>query len=148
MCKGLTPNQEAYARGVLFERKTKRQAYRDAYPNSVDWKDDSVDSAIWNLENNNNRFLIGFQKLQEEAQAVLNITRDDVLKELYNVGFCNDTDRIKTKDKLTALGMIMKMLGFEQAQKVEMTVAEGSQIVHHLHLPDDGMEGPEDGDCR
>ena len=147
MCKGLTPNQEAYARGVLFERKTKRQAYRDAYPNSANASDEAIDRKIQDLHNTL-KFSSGFSKLQEEAQTVLNITRDDVLKELYNVGFCNDTDRIKTKDKLTALGMIMKMLGFEQAQKVEMTVAEGSQIVHHLHLPDDGMEGPEDGDCR
>lgn len=147
MCKGLTPNQEAYARGVLFERKTKRQAYRDAYPGAVESPDETVDSAIWRLEQNE-RFCSGFSKLQEEAQAVLNITRDDVLKELYKVGFCNDTEKIKTKDKLTALGMIMKMLGFEQAQKIDMTVAEGSQIVHYLHLPDDGMEGPEDADGR
>ena len=147
MCKGLTPNQEAYARGVLFERKTKRQAYRDAYPNSADSPDETIDSAVWRLEQNE-RFCSGFEKLQAEAQAVLNITRDDVLKELYNVGFCNDTDKIKTKDKLTALGMIMKMLGFEQAQKIDMTMTENSQIVHYLHLPDDGMEGPEDDNGR
>lgn len=147
MCKELTPNQEAYARGVLFERKTKRQAYRDAYPGSADSADETVDSAIWRLEQNE-RFCLGFEKLREEAQAVLNITRDDVLRELYRVGFCNDTEVIKTKDKLTALGMIMKMLGYEQTQKVDMTITEGSQIVHYLHLPDDGMEGPEDAAGR
>ena len=36
----------------------------------------------------------------------------------------------------------------KQDQKVDLTVLEGSQIIHHLHLPDDGMEGPEDGNGR
>ena len=134
MCKELTPNQEAYARGVLFERKTKRQAYRDAYPGSVDSNDETVDSAIWRLEQNE-RFSLGFAKLQAEAEAILNITRDDVLKELYRVGFCNDTKIIKTKDKLTALGMIIKMLGYEQAQKVDMTVSD-AQIKIYLPAKD------------
>jgi hypothetical protein len=134
MCKELTPNQEAYARGVLFERKTKRQAYRDAYPSSVDSNDETIDSAIWRLEQNE-RFSLGFAKLQAEAEAVLNITRDDVLKELYRVGFCNDTEIIKTKDKLTALGMIIKMLGYEQAQKVDMTVSD-AQVKIYLPAKD------------
>ena len=134
MCKELTPNQEAYARGVLFERKTKRQAYRDAYPSSADSNDETIDSAIWRLEQNE-RFSLGFAKLQAEAEAVLNITRDDVLKELYRVGFCNDTEIIKTKDKLTALGMIIKMLGYEQAQKVDMTVSD-AQVKIYLPAKD------------
>lgn len=137
MCKELTPNQEAYARGVLFERKTKRQAYRDAYPGSVNSTDETIDSNIWALEKNT-KFIRGFEKLQAEAQEVLNITRDDVLKELYRVGFCNDTEIIKTKDKLTALGMIIKMLGYEQAQKVDMTVSDTVKI--YLPAKDPGPE--------
>lgn len=140
MCKELTPNQEAYARGVLFERKTKRQAYRDAYPGSVNSTDETIDSNIWALEKNT-KFIRGFEKLQAEAQAVLNITRDDVLKELYRVGFCNDTEIIKTKDKLTALGMIIKMLGYEQAQKVDMMVNNAPQV--QIVFPDDGRGGYE-----
>lgn len=140
MCRELTPSQEAYARGVLFERKTKRQAYRDAYQNAVNSNDETVDSAIWRLEQNE-RFCSGFAKLQAEAEAVLNITRDDVLKELYRVGFCNDTEKIKTKDKLTALGMIIKMLGYEQAQKVDMTLNGSPQV--KIVFPDDGRGGYE-----
>lgn len=140
MCKELTQRQEAYARGVLFERKTKRQAYRDAYPGSVDSKDETIDTKIWELENSP-KFSQGFSKLQAEAEAVLNITRDDVLKELYRVGFCNDTEKIKTKDKLTALGMIIKMLGYEQAQKVDMTLNGSPQV--KIVFPDDGRGGYE-----
>ena len=72
---------------------------------------------------------------------MLNITRDDVLKELYRVGFCNDTEIIKTKDKLTALGMIIKMLGYEQAQKVDMMVNNAPQV--QIVFPDDGRGGYE-----
>ena len=135
MCKDLTPNQEAYARGVLFERKTKRQAYRDAYPSAANSCDETVDSAIWRLEQNE-RFCLGFAKLQAEAEAVLNITRDDVLLELYRVGFCNDTDKIKTKDKLTALGMIVKMLGYEPSEKIDLNLNQKPKIIYHA--PDNG----------
>lgn len=140
MCKGLTPNQEAYARGVLFERKTKRQAYRDAYPGSVNSSDENIDDYIYRLEGRAG-FRRGFEKLQEEAEAELNITRNDVLKELYIVGFCNDTDKIKTKDKLTALGMIIKMLGYEADQKIDLNVANEPTI--NITFPDDGRGGYE-----
>ena len=51
---------------------------------------------------------------------------------------------------LHAYELIRDGLGEKPNEKssVEMTVAEGSQIVHYLHLPDDGMEGPEDADGR
>ena len=144
--KGLTQKQEAYARGVLFEKKTKRQAYRDAYPKSANARDETIDTNIWKLENSP-RFFQGFQKLQAEAEAVLNITRDDVLNELRNIGFCRDTNRIKTRDQLTALSMIKKMLGYEEAQRMDVTVSEDSRIIHHLHLPDDGMEDADGDNC-
>lgn len=137
MCRSLTPYQEAYARGVLFEKKTKRQAYRDAYPGSVNTSNEQIDKYIFRLEHRET-FQKGYRKLQDDAEAQLNITRDDVLRELYNVGFCNDTKKIRTKDKLTALGMIIKMLGYEQPQKVDMSVTEQNHVV--LYLPNDGRE--------
>ena len=143
---GLNPNQEAYARGVLFERKTKRQAYRDAYPNASKSTDKQIDNYIRNLEMRDG-FKRGYKKLQDEAEKELNITRDDVLRELHSIGFSTDYKKFKVKDKLTALGMIVDILGYKNAQKVDMNVTEGNQIIRHLHLPKGAMEDyDEDGD--
>ena len=136
----MTPKQEAYARGVLFGRKTKRQAYRDAYPASEKWKDSSVDQAVNKLEKNTN-FLLRFEKLRQEAEQAMNITRDTVLMELCKVGFSDEDSNIKTRDKLTALGMIVDILGYKNAQKVDMTVSGGPQV--NIEFPDDGRGGYE-----
>ena len=142
----MTPKQEAYARGVLFERKTKRQAYRDAYPSSANSKDTTIDQKIVELEKSP-KFSLKFEQMREEARKVMNVTRDDVLNELYSVGFSKDYENIKVRDKLTALGMIVDILGYKNAQKVDMTVTEGNKIIKHLHLPCDGMESQSGADC-
>lgn len=135
MCKGLTPNQEAYARGVLFERKTKRQAYRDAYPNSADSKDTTIDTKIWELENSP-RFSQGFSKLREEAEQELNITRDDVLRELASIGFAPIGANVSNKDKISALTLISKICGYDQKQVVDINLSQKPKIIYYA--PDNG----------
>lgn len=135
MCKGLTPKQEAYARGVLFERKTKRQAYRDAYPKAVNSTDETVDSNIWALEKNT-RFLRGFSKLQEEAEQELNITRDDVLRELASIGFAPIGANVSNKDKISALTLISKICGYDQKQVVDINLSQKPKIIYYA--PDNG----------
>ena len=143
MCKGLTPNREAYARGVLFERKTKRQAYRDAYPGSVKSSDETIDTNIWYLENNT-RFIQGFKKLQEEAQAACNITRDDILRELSTIGFSSPYDnRISVRDKISALQLMSKILGFEQSQKQAIDISMNQKPRVIIEGVDDGRGGYE-----
>ena len=136
MCKELTPNQEAYARGVLFEKKTKRQAYRDAYPNTVNSNDETIDSAIWRLEKNE-RFCLGFATLRAEAEQAMNITRDDVLRELSSIGFADThKQKISVKDKIQALALISKILGYEQKQAVDINLSQKPKIIYHA--PDNG----------
>ncbi len=141
MCKDLTPNQEAYARGVLFERKTKRQAYRDAYPKSVNASDEAVDRKVQDLQKNL-KFSSGFERLQAEAERAMNITRDDVLRELACIGFSEiDDKRISIKDKLSALAQISKILGYDQKQTMDVTVSEKPKVP--ITFPDDGRGGYE-----
>lgn len=47
----LTINQENYC-NARMRGLSQRQAYREAYPRSVAWKDDSVDNAASKLERN------------------------------------------------------------------------------------------------
>lgn len=147
MCE-VTPKQEAFLDGLICG-KSQRQAYIDAYPESANWKSDSVDIRASRLLNDNAKVLLRYREKQEEARATAAISRDAIIQQLREIGFADiDLNRISVKDKIKALELLTKILGFEQAQKVEMTVAEGSQIVHHLHLPDDGMEGPENDESR
>ena len=132
----MTPKQEAYARGVLFERKSKRQAYRDAYPASVNWKDSSVDQAVNKLEKNTN-FLLRLEKLRAEAEQSMNITRDMVLAELCKVGFSDIENRnISINNKLQALALISKIMGYEQKQPIDVNVNQKPKIIYHA--PDNG----------
>lgn len=132
----MTPKQEAYARGVLFERKSKRQAYRDAYPSSVKWKDSAVDTAIQDLEKNP-RFLGSLERLRAEAEQAMNITRDMVLMELCKVGFSDIENRnISINNKLQALALISKIMGYEQKQPIDVNVNQKPKIIYHA--PDNG----------
>ena len=87
-----------------------------------------------------------------ETRAVNKSLNEDLKERCTPERIAKINERIITMAEhgnLRAYELIRDGLGEKPSDKtsVEMTVAEGSQIVHHLHLPDDGMEGPEDGDC-
>ena len=132
----MTPKQEAYARGVLFERKSKRQADRDAYPSSVKWKDSAVDQAANKLEKNA-KFLLRLKELRAEAEQSMNITRDMVLTELCKVGFSDiENKNVSINNKLQALALISKIMGYEQKQPIDVNVNQKPKIIYHA--PDNG----------
>lgn len=143
MCE-VTPKQEAFLDG-LIKGKSQRQAYIDAYPESANWKKESVDSVSSRLLNDNVKVLSRYREKQEEARAAAAISRDAIISELRLIGFADiDLDKVSVKDKIKALELLVKIFGFEEAQKVDMTVSEGNRIVKHLHLPYDGMENADD----
>lgn len=143
MCE-VTPKQEAFLDG-LIKGKSQRQAYIDAYPESANWKKESVDSVSSRLLNDNVKVLSRYREKQEEARAAAAISRDAIISELREIGFANiDLDKVSVKDKIKALELLVKIFGFEEAQKIDITSTEKNQIIKHLHLPYDGMEGSND----
>ena len=145
MCE-VTPKQEAFLDG-LIKGKSQRQAYIDAYPESANWKKESVDSVSSRLLNDNVKVLSRYREKQEEARAAAAVSRDAIIDQLREIGFADiDLNKVSVKDKIKALELLVKILGYEQAQKVDMTLSEDSRVIKHLHLPFDGMEGDDGAD--
>lgn len=143
MCE-VTPKQEAFLNG-LMKGKSQRQAYLDAYPERAGWKKESIDISASRLLNDNAKVALRYQELQEEARTSAAISRDAIISELRQIGFADiDLDKVSVKDKIKALELLVKIFGFEEAQKIDITSTEKNQIIKHLHLPYDGMEGSND----
>ena len=79
----LTPKQEAYClarcRGL-----SQRQAYREAYPSSLKWKDATVDTKAYELERNG-EILDRLSSLRQEAAKEAKVTRAQVIDRLADL---------------------------------------------------------------
>ena len=76
----LTSKQEKYVQG-LVAGLSQRQAYREAYPNSIDWKDRTVDSRASELFKKSN-VLGRYNELMEEHKNKALWTREEAINEL------------------------------------------------------------------
>ena len=76
----LTSKQEKYVQG-LVAGLSQRQAYREAYPNSIDWKDRTVDSRASELLKKSN-VLGRYNELMEEHKSKALWTREEAVNEL------------------------------------------------------------------
>ena len=134
MCE-VTPKQEAFLQG-LMDGKSQRQAYIDAYPNASEWNPENVDSRASNLLKND-KVLTRYHELQTEAREYGKVRREDVLAELSSIGFAGlDDKKISVKDKISALALISKILGYEQKQAVDINLSQKPKIIYHA--PDNG----------
>lgn len=53
--------------------------------------------------------------MQEEARERVSVTRDDVIRQLECIGLSDiDPDDVRIADKLKALDMLIKMLGYDK----------------------------------
>ena len=75
---GLTSNQEAYC-AARMRGLTQRAAYREAYPRSAAWKDESVDRKATELENSNVKVAARLEELRREAAANAIGTREEAI---------------------------------------------------------------------
>ena len=78
--RSLTSKQEKYVQG-LVAGLSQRQAYREAYPNSMDWKDRTVDSRASELLKKSN-VLGRYNELMEEHKNKALWTREEAVNEL------------------------------------------------------------------
>lgn len=137
MCE-VTPKQEAFLDGLICG-KSQRQAYIDAYPESANWKKESVDSVSSRLLNDNVKVLSRYREKQEEARTAAAISRDAIIQQLKDIGFTEiEADRVSVKDKIKALELLVKILGYEQAQKIDMNVSGAMQV--GIYLPEKDPE--------
>ena len=100
----LTQNQELYAQ-ARSRGLTQRQAYREAYPRSRNWKDSAVDSAASRLEANS-KVSARLETLNKQSakRSVISkaklLNRLDNLAETANEAVVTDLgDGIKVLDK-------------------------------------------------
>lgn len=76
----LTSKQEKYVQG-LVAGLSQRQAYREAYPNSIEWKDRTVDSRASELFKKS-KVLGRYNELMEEHKTKALFTRQEAVSEL------------------------------------------------------------------
>lgn len=81
----LTLNQEKFCI-YYVETGNQSEAYRRAYPKSLNWKEGAVWSKASELMNNGN-VLERVKELQKKAESKSEITREMILSELAKVGF-------------------------------------------------------------
>lgn len=137
MCE-VTPKQEIFL-DSLMKGKSQRQAYLDAYPERANWKKESIDISASRLLNDNAKVALRYQELREEARVASAISKDAIIQQLKDIGFTEiDADRVSVKDKIKALELLVKILGYEQAQKIDMNVSGAMQV--GIYLPEKDPE--------
>jgi phage terminase small subunit len=86
------------------------------------------------------------KELQKPLAEKLNITRDDILKE-YQALYKSEPDGflVKHSDRLKALELTAKMLGFNEPDKLDLTTkGESIQPSVVFYIPDDGRNNAKD----
>lgn len=90
----LTANQEKFVQ-ELINGKSQREAFRIAYPKSVNWADNSVDvnaSKMFNSTKVKLRYNEINNRLVKEAEDECIVEAKDVLKEFARIAFADVTD--------------------------------------------------------
>lgn len=90
----LTDNQEKFVQ-ELIKGKSQREAYRIAYPKSVNWKDEVVDVKASELFKNG-KVLVRYNEIHDrlikEAEDECIVTAKEVIRELKRIGFADIKD--------------------------------------------------------
>lgn len=111
----------------IMNGKSQRQAYYAAYPSSRKWKDYVVDNKASELANSG-EVLVRLQELRKQAEKDNQISRNDIINQLKALGFADiDEDRLKPSDKIKALELMARMLGYDRPEP-----AESSGIIKEL----------------
>ncbi len=106
--KPLTPKQEAFATGVAAGL-SQAEAYRQAFPNSRGWKDETVWKRASELAGN--REVQGrIQELRDKAAEANEVTIERIVAEVVKIAFANQRDlmtwgpqgvKLRASDELT-----------------------------------------------
>jgi len=112
--KKMTPKQERFCQEYLVDLNATQAAIRAGYSAKTASRIGPqllVKTCILNR----------LKSLQTAESAKLNIKREDILKEFWSVAKCEvDGYLVKTSDKLKALELTAKMLGLNEAEKLDI----------------------------
>lgn len=103
----LTIAQERYA-AELVTGKSQREAYRIAYPSSLNWKDATVDSkasTLFRHEKVRERYDEIRQRIADRIEAEALVSVKDVLCELKKVAFADIKDYLSYKTEKQIVGI-------------------------------------------
>lgn len=99
---GLTPKQEKFVQG-LFRGLSQRSAYKEAFENSVNWKDNTIDSRAYELAKNS-EIIVRLEELRNQV-ASKNIMSEIELQEFWTRVI---KEQNEMKDKLKASELLGK----------------------------------------
>ncbi len=112
----LNVRQEQFVQ-ELAKGTTQRQAYLLAYPSSKKWKPETVDSWASKLANSY-KISTRLEELRREIEEENKISRKKIIDELADGAFATKRPQTYT-EKLKALEMLIKVLGYEKPEGVE-----------------------------
>lgn len=114
----MTAKQEKYVQN-LIQGMSQRQAYKDAYPNAVKWKDETVDSKASVLLNKGakGKVLARYKELlkKTEDNAIMNAKER---RKWLTMQILNNDNSLS--DRLKAMDILNKMDG-EYNEKIKIT---------------------------
>lgn len=107
---------EAFAQ-ALFAGKSQRVAYREAFPGSAKWKDNTVDTEASKLANTP-AILQRLEELQDAAASPLILDRQGRMIILTQIAL---DETLFPKPRMQAIDLLNKMSG-DYTQKIEATI--------------------------
>lgn len=128
----LNDRQELFCQEVVKGAALKR-AYITAYPRAKSWKDTTVDSRASNFAKKP-QIAARIEELRKQAAANSAITRDEIIAELKAVGFAQTSKKIIPRDKIRALEVMAKILGFDQVENEPSSVEDLTIIAELLNV--------------
>lgn len=114
--KELNEKQKKFCEEYVFDWNATR-AYQVAYP----------DAAYDSANRSGSRLLINvdiqayIEEIQKDFAKLAGISKLSVLKELQKIAEEDDTEKVATRDKIKALEVQNKMLGFNEPEKKDIT---------------------------
>lgn len=119
----LTAKQEKFVQG-LISGLSQRKAYRTAFPNSVKWKDETVDAKACSLLKTD-KIMARYNELKEKAENVAIMTRVQRMITLSDIA----QNGKKDDSRIRAIDTLNKMDGIytnkiELSKPVDETVKE------------------------
>lgn len=117
----------------IIKGSTQRVAFMAAFPNSKDWKKASVDVNASKLMKN--PWVINrLAELRSKASKTNDLTRDGILSQLKKIGFCDiDMRNIRAVDKIRALELIVKILGYDKLEINTESIEDLEPIINLIN---------------
>ena len=102
MADKLTVKQEKYVQG-LFAGLSQREAYREAFPSSLNWKEETVDARACELAKNS-KVVVRLAELTNELKQRNMVTVEKTLAEYAKLGFSDITDYLQVVTERILVG--------------------------------------------